>query len=98
MGPVAAVVLAGVVCCWTGLVKVDRQIRAVTINQSPPLWETKEEGDVVRFTLLGKEAELDLGPARQAGRALGEEAVQVLHTPAAPERIWRAVQAVLAGD
>lgn len=43
-GPALAVLLAGMVCCWLGLVKVDRQIRAVTINRSPPLWETQAAG------------------------------------------------------
>lgn len=90
----AAVVLAGAVCCWTGLVKVDRQIRAVTINQSPPLWETREEGNILRVTLLGHEAELDLGPAREVGQAVGAEVAQILQTPAAPERVWWAVREI----
>lgn len=86
-GPVAAILLAGMVCCWMGLVKVDRQIRAVTINQSPPLWERREEGDIVRVTVLGHGAAVDLGPARQAGKAIQTEAQEVLETPGAPARM-----------
>ena len=85
--PVAAVLLTAAVCCWTGLVQVDRQIRAVTINQSPPLWERREEGDIVRVTVLGHGAEVDLGPARQAGKAIQTEAQEVLETPGAPARM-----------
>lgn len=98
IGPVAAVVVTGAICCWTGLVRVDRQIRAVTINQSPPLWETREVGDVMEVTLLGRGIQLDLGPVRRTGRALGEEAVQILHTPAAPERLWQMAERVLPGE
>ena len=86
-GPAAAILLAGMVCCWMGLVKVDRQIRAVTINQSPPLWERREEGDIVRVTVLGHGAAVDLGPARQAGKAIQTEAREVLETPGAPARM-----------
>ncbi len=86
-GPVAAVLLTAAVCCWTGLVQVDRQIRAVTINQSPPLWERREEGDIVRVTVLGHGAAVDLGPARQAGKAIQTEAREVLETPGAPARM-----------
>lgn len=86
-----AVFLTGAVCCWTGLVKVDRQIRAVTINQSPPLWEAREEGDTVFLTLLGNQGSLDLEPVRRVGRMMGEEAVRILRTPAAPERMWKMV-------
>ena len=85
--PVLVILLAGVVSCWTGLVKVDRQIRAVTINQSPPLWERREEGDIVRVTVLGHGAAVDLGPARQAGKAIQTEAREVLETPGAPARM-----------
>ena len=84
--------MAGAVCCWTGLVRVDRQIRAVTINQSPPLWEAREDGDLVFLTLMGNQAALDLGPVKRLGRMIGEEAVQILNTPAAPERVWRMVK------
>lgn len=97
IGPAAAVVLAGAVCCWMGLVKVDRQIRAVTINQSPPLWETREEGDLVCLTLMGRSAELDLGPVKRLGQAIGEEALRIMNTPAAPERVWRMVREEIAG-
>ena len=86
-GPVAAVLLTAAVCCWTGLVQVDRQIRAVTINQSPPLWERREEGDIDRVTVLGHGAAVDLGPARQAGKAIQTEAREVLETPGAPARM-----------
>ena len=86
-GPAAAILLAGMVCCWMRLVKVDRQIRAVTINQSPPLWERREEGDIVRVTVLGHGAAVDLGPARQAGKAIQTEAQEVLETPGAPARM-----------
>lgn len=96
-GRVAAVVLAAMVCCWTGLVKVDRQIRAVTINQSPPLWEAREEGDLVFLTLMGNQGSLDLGPVKQLGQMIGEEAVQIINTPAAPERVWRMVKKGVAG-
>lgn len=92
IGPVVAVMLAGAACCWMGLVKVDRQIRAVTINQSPPLWEAREEGDLVFLTIMGQSAAFDLGPVKRAGQAIGEEAVQILHTPSAPERVWRMVR------
>lgn len=84
-GPVLAILLAGAVSCWLGLVKVDRQIRAVTINQSPPLWETREEGETLTLTLLGHTAQLDLAPLRAAG----EEFCRVLKTPSAPERLLR---------
>ena len=97
IGPVAAIFLAGAVCCWMGLVKVDRQIRAVTINQSPPLWEAREMGDTVWFTLMGRQGALDLGPAKQIGRAIGEEAVRILNTPSAPERMWRMVWEEISG-
>lgn len=94
---VAAVLLAGAVCCWTGLVKVDRRIRAVTINQSPPLWEAREDGDLVFLTLMGHQAAFDLGPVKQASRAFGEEALRIIHTPAAPERMWRMVVSFSTG-
>lgn len=87
--PVLAIFLAGAVCCWMGLVKVDRQIRAVTINQSPPLWEAREDGDMVLLTLMGRQAAFDLGPVRQVCRVMVEEAVRIINTPAAPERVWR---------
>lgn len=93
----AAVLLAGTVCCWIGLVKVDRQIRAVTINQSPPLWEAREDGDLVFLTIMGQSAAFDLGPVKRVGQAIGEEAVQILNTPAAPERVWRMVKEGMAG-
>lgn len=97
IAPAAAVVLAGAVCCWMGLVKVDRQIRAVTINQSPPLWEAREEGDLLFLTLMGQSAAFDLGPVKQVSRAVSAEAVGILNTPAAPERVWRMVQKGIAG-
>lgn len=96
-GRVAAVLLAGAVCCWMGLVKVDRRIRAVTINQSPPLWEAKEEGDLIYLTLMGSQAALELGPVKRLGQAIGEEAVQILNTPAAPERLWRMLREGMTG-
>lgn len=86
IAPAVAVGMA-VCCCWTGLVRVDRRIRAVTINQSPPLWEAREEGDLIRFTLLGRGAVLDLGPVRRTGRLMGAAAAEVLSTPSAPERL-----------
>ena len=91
-GPVAAVLLTAAVCCWTGLVQVDRQIRAVTINQSPPLWERREEGDIVRVTVLGHGAAVDLfdgmqSDKGQAGKAIQTEAQEVLETPGAPARM-----------
>ena len=84
-GPVLAILLAGAVACWLGLVKVDRQIRAVTINQSPPLWETKEEGETLRLTLLGHTAQVNLSPLR----AVKDEISLILQTPSAPERLFR---------
>lgn len=84
-GPVLAILLAGAVSCWLGLVKVDRQIRAVTINQSPPLWETREEGETLTLTLLGHTAQLDLAPLWAAR----EEFCRILKTPSAPERLLR---------
>ncbi len=84
-GPVLAILLAGAVACWLGLVKVDRQIRAVTINQSPPLWETKEEGETLRLTLLGHTAQVNLSPLRAAK----DEISLILQTPSAPERLFR---------
>lgn len=92
MGPVAAVVMAGAVCCWMGLVKVDRQIRTVTINQSPPLWEAKEEGNMIFLTLMGQSAAFDFGPVKQVGQAVSVEVVRIWNTPSAPERMWRMVQ------
>ena len=65
--------------------KVDRQIRAVTINQSPPLWETKEEGETLRLTLLGHTAQVNLSPLR----AVKDEISLILQTPSAPERLFR---------
>lgn len=81
--PAAAILLAGAVCCWTGLVQVDRQIRSVTIQQSPPLWETRLEGDVRSFTLLGRTARVDAGPLRRAG----EELRLILETPPPAVRV-----------
>jgi len=86
-GPVIAVVLAGMISCWMGLVKVDRQIRSVTINQSPPLWESREEGDVLRVILLGRKMSVDLSPVKRAGETVGE----LLRTPPAPARLARGV-------
>lgn len=83
-GPVIGILLLGMLSCWLGLVKVDRQIRAVTINQSPPLWETREEGEVLTLTLLGHSARVDLVPFRAAG----EELSRILRTPSAPERLF----------
>lgn len=91
-GPVLAILLAGAVCCWLGLVKVDRQIRAVTINRSPPLWETRAAGDDLRVTVLGRRLTLDLAPVRRAG----EELVLLLETPPAPARAARGLCAFLA--
>lgn len=93
-GPVAAIVLAAAVCCWTGLVRVDRQIRAVTINQSPPLWESREEGDLVQVTVLGHRMAADLGPARRAGEAIGAQLEEVAQTPSAPVRVLLAVRSL----
>ena len=46
--PALAACLAGALLCWGGLSTVDRRIRAVTINQSPPLWEIQEDLDQVK--------------------------------------------------
>ncbi|MCI8653426.1 MAG: hypothetical protein HFF11_07025 [Angelakisella sp.] len=81
--PVLVILLAGVVSCWTGLVKVDRQIRAVTINQSPPLWESRTQEDTLCVTLLGNRLELDLSPLR----VVGEETGALIKTPPAPVRL-----------
>lgn len=96
--PVPAILLAGAVCCWMGLVKVDRQIRAVTINQSPPLWEAREDGDMVFLTLMGQSAAFDLGPVKRVGQAIGEEALRIINTPAAPERVWRMALSLTTAD
>ena len=94
-GPVTAVVLAGMVSCWMGLVKVDRQIRAVTINQSPPLWESRGEGSRWRIIVMGEMVEVDLSPVEKAG----ETVMELLRTPTAPERLargmWEALEGVL---
>ena len=97
-GPAAAIVLAAAVCCWTGLVRVDRQIRAVTINQSPPLWESREEGDLVQVTVLGHRMAVDLGPARRAGEAIGAQLGEVARTPSAPARVLLAVRGLAGID
>lgn len=90
--PVIVILMVGAVSCWMGLVKVDRQIRAVTINQSPPLWESREEGDYWKVTLMGRPLELDISPLRRAGEVTAE----VLETPSAPVRlareIWEALE------
>lgn len=96
--PVLVIFLTGAVCCWMGLVKVDRQIRAVTINQSPPLWEAREDGDMVFLTLMGQSAAFDLGPVKQAGRIFGEEAARIINTPSAPERVWRMMLSLSTAD
>lgn len=85
------ILLAGMTACWMGLVKVDRQIRSVTINCSPPLWETKEEGELLTVTLMGKSVTVDLSPLREMGEGLE----RVLQTPSAPERIWQGIRELL---
>ena len=91
-GPVAAVLLTAAVCCWTGLVQVDRQIRAVTINHSPPLWESQAAGDEVRLTILGRRVAVDLSPLQRVQK----EAALLLETPPAPVRavldLWAALE------
>ena len=82
-GAAGAVLLAGAVCCWMGLVRVDRQIRSVTIHRSPPLWEVRAEGELRVYTVLGKSLEVDLGPVRGAA----EELRMVLETPPAGVRV-----------
>lgn len=90
-GPVLCVLLAGVICCWLGLVKVDRQIRAVTINRSPPLWEARGAGEELWVTVLGRQVVLDLGPVLRAG----EEFLLVWETPPAPARAARGLGLLL---
>ena len=90
-GPVAAILLAGMVCCWMGLVKVDRQIRAVTINHSPPPWESQAAGDEVRLTILGRRVAVDLSPLQRVQK----EAALLLETPPAPVRAVLDLWAVL---
>ncbi len=97
-GPVIAIVLAGMVCCWMGLVKVDRQIRAVTINQSPPLWESRGEGSRLEIILLGQRMELDFSPVER----MGEAVVELVETPGAPVRLmrgaWEAAERALGDE
>jgi hypothetical protein len=90
--PALALCLAGALCCLGGLSAVDRRIRAVTINQSPPLWEVEEELDregtsVWHLTILGRETTVDLAPLQEAGREIS----LILRTPPAPVRLLLAL-------
>ena len=89
--PVMVLCLAGALCCLGGLSTVDRRIRAVTINQSPPLWEVEEEMDregtsVWHLSILGRETTVDLAPLQEVG---GEISL-ILRTPSAPVRLFLA--------
>ena len=96
--PALAACLAGALLCWGGLSTVDRRIRAVTINQSPPLWEIQEDLDqegsaVWRLTILGRETTLDLAPLQDLGRELS----LILRTPPAPVRLFSTAYEYVSG-